>query len=121
MGVLLFPYELRRVWVLEGQLKDDYRHKYGRRTMYIDEDTWHGVIADFYDARDQLVQHAYINYYYAYDMQAWQAGSSFYHDLTSGGYVGYNLFQEQKKGPILNAGNMTKDMYTPAALRRLSH
>ncbi|WP_067514786.1 DUF1329 domain-containing protein [Endozoicomonas ascidiicola] len=114
-------YELRRVWVLEGRLKDDYRHKYGRRTMYIDEDTWHGVVSDFYDTRDELVQHAYINYYYAYDMQAWQAGSSFYHDLTSGGYVGYNLFQEKAKGPILNAGNMTKDMYTPAALRRLSH
>ncbi len=114
-------YELRRVWVLEGRLKDDYRHKYGRRTLYLDEDTWHAVVSDFYDTRDQLVQHAFINYYYAYDMSAWQAGSSFYHDLTTGGYVGYNLFQEKPKGPILNAGNMTKDMFTPAALRRLSH
>lgn len=114
-------YELRRVWVLEGRLKDGYRHKYGRRTLYIDEDTWHGVMSDFYDTRDQLMQHAYINYYYAFDMNAWQAGSSFYHDLTSGGYVGYNLFQEREIGPVLNEGGFTKEMFTPAALRRLSH
>ncbi|WP_432470186.1 DUF1329 domain-containing protein [Amphritea sp. HPY] len=114
-------YELRRVWVLEGTLKDDYRHKYGRRTMYIDEDTWHGVVADYYDTRGELMQHAYINYYYAFDMNAWQAGSSFYHDLTSGAYVGYNLFNERKVGPVLNEGNFTKEMFTPAALRRQSH
>lgn len=114
-------YELRRVWVLEGRLKDGYRHKYGRRTLYIDEDTWHGVMSDFYDTRDELVQHAFINYYYAFDMSAWQAGSSFYHDLTTGGYVGYNLFQEREKGPIINEGGFTKEMFTPAALRRLSH
>jgi hypothetical protein len=114
-------YELRRVWVLEGVLKDDYRHRYGRRTMYIDEDTWHGVIADYYDTRDTLVQHAFINYYYAFDASAWEAGTSFYHDLTTGGYVAYNLFQERKKGPVVNANDLSKDNFTPAALRRLSH
>lgn len=114
-------YELRRVWVLEGTLKDSYRHRYGRRTMYIDEDTWHGVMADYYDTRDTLVQHAFINYYYAFDAQAWEAGTSFYHDLTTGGFVGYNMFQERKKGPLLNGQNFTKDNFTPAALRRLSH
>ncbi len=114
-------YELRRVWVLEANLKDGYRHRYGKRTMYIDEDTWHGVIADYYDTRGTLVQHAFINYFYAFDMNAWQAGTSFYHDLTSGGYVGYNLFQEREKGPVVNEGQFTKDNFSPAALRRLSH
>ncbi len=114
-------YELRRVWVLDGTLKEGYRHRYGQRTMYIDEDTWHGVMADYYDTRGTLVQHAYINYYYAYDMSAWQAGTSFYHDLTTGGYVGYNLFQERAKGPVLNEGKYSKENFTPAALRRLSH
>lgn len=114
-------YELRRVWVLEGKLKEGYRHRYGKRTMYIDEDTWHGVVADYYDTRDTLVQHAFINYYYAFDVNGWEAGTSFYHDLTSGGYVGYNLFQELEKGPILNDGNYTREDFTPAALRRLSH
>ncbi|WP_048308015.1 DUF1329 domain-containing protein [Halomonas sp. PR-M31] len=110
-------YELRRVWVLEGSLKQQYRHKYGKRVMYIDEDTWHGIVADYYDTRDQLVQHAFINYYYAFDAKAWHAGTSFYHDLATGGYVAFNLFQDLDKGPILNKGGLSPDMYTPAALR----
>ncbi|BDM64314.1 hypothetical protein NFHSH190041_17660 [Shewanella sp. NFH-SH190041] len=114
-------YELRRVWVLEGKLKDEYRHKYGRRTMYLDEDNWHAVIGDFYDTRDELVQHALINYYYAYDADSYEAGTSFYHDLKTGSYIGYNLFQERKKGPVLNKGDFRANQFTPAALRRMSH
>lgn len=115
-------YELRRVWVLEGRLKDGYRHRYGKRTMYLDEDSWHGVIADFYDTRDTLVQHAFINYYYAFDSKGYEAGTSFYHDLTTGGYVAYNLIQEMEKGPILNNATIySRDDFTPAALRRKSH
>jgi hypothetical protein len=74
--------------------------------MFIDEDTWHAVAGDYYDTRGQLWQHAVINYYYAFDMNAWHAGTSFYHDLNSGSYVAYNLFQEREIGPILNKGDM---------------
>ena len=110
-------YELRRVWVLEGKLKDGYRHPFGKRVMFIDEDTWHAVAGDYYDTRGQLWQHAVIYYYYAFDMNAWHAGTSFYHDLNSGSYVAYNLFQERDIGPILNKGDMNPDQFTPAALR----
>jgi len=85
--------------------------------MYLDEDTGHAVAADFYDGRGQLWQHALINYYYAFDLQAWQAGTSFYHDLNSGSYLGYNLFQERPLGPILNKGDLTPAMFTPEAAR----
>jgi hypothetical protein len=110
-------YELRRVWVLEANLKEGYRHLYAKRVLFLDEDTWHAVMADFYDARGQLWQHAQINYYYAFDMQAWHAGTSFYYDLNSGGYVAYNLFQEAKLGPILNRGDLKASMFTPEAAR----
>ncbi|WP_020653345.1 DUF1329 domain-containing protein [Massilia niastensis] len=110
-------YELRRVWVLEANLKEGYRHLYARRVLFLDEDTWHAVMADYYDARGQLWQHGLINYYYAFDMQAWHAGSSFYYDLNSGGYVAYNLFQQAKLGPILNRGDLKASMFTPEAAR----
>lgn len=110
-------YELRRVWVLEGDLKEGYRHVFGKRVMFIDEDTWHAVMGDYYDTRGQLWQHAYINYYYAFDLNAWHAGSSFYHDLNSGSYMAYNLFQERDIGPILNKGDLSPEQFTPAALR----
>ena len=110
-------WELRRVWAVEGKLKDGYRHLYGKRVLFLDEDTGQAVMSDFYDARGTLWQYAFINYYYAPDLNAFHAGSSFYFDLNSGGYVGYNLFQERDKGPILNKGDMKPSMFTPEAAR----
>ena len=115
----LIRYELHRVWALEGTLKEGYRHAYGKRVLFIDEDNWQASAADYYDTRGELWQYAFINHYYAFDLNAWQAGSSFYHDLNSGGYVGYNLIQERDKAYVLNAGGLTPDMYTPAALRSM--
>ena len=34
-----------------------------------------------------------------------------------GGYVGYNLFSEREKGPVLNAGGLKPEMFTPEAAR----
>jgi len=112
-------YELRRVWVVEATLKPGFRHLYSKRVLYLDEDTWHAVMSDYYDARGQLWQWGVVNYYYAFDLQAWHAGSSFYHDLNSGGYVGYNLFQERDKGPILNDFSLRPEQFSPEAARNV--
>ena len=110
-------WELHRVWVVEGKLKEGFRHVYGKRVLFIDEDTWMAVMSDFYDTRGALWKYAFINYYYAPDMHAWQAGTSFYFDLTSGGYYAYNVFQEQKLAPVLSKGDLTPSMFTPEAAR----
>ena len=110
-------YELRRVWAVEGTLKDGFRHVYGKRVLFVDEDTGQAVAADMYDARGQLWQHASVNMYYSYDLNAWHAGTSFYHDLNTNSYLAYTLFQERPKGPVLNRGGMTPSMFTPEAAR----
>jgi hypothetical protein len=110
-------WELRRVWVVEGKLKNNYRHLYGKRALFLDEDTWQAAMSDIYDTRGTLWQYAYINHYYAFDIEGWHSGSAFYHDLNSGGYVGFTLFQEREKGPVLNSGNLKRDMFTPEAAR----
>lgn len=110
-------WELHRVWVVEATLKEGFRHLYGKRVIYLDEDTGMAVMSDFYDTRGSLWQYAFLNYYYSFDINAWQAGNAFYFDLNSGGYVAYNLFQERPKGPILNKGDLTPAMFTPEAAR----
>jgi len=115
----LMRYELRRVWVVEADLKEGYRHLYGKRVLFIDEDTWNAVMADNYDARGQLWKHAMVNYYYHPDMSGWQAGSQFFMDLNSGQYTGYGMTNEAKKGPILNEGKFTPDQYTADAARAM--
>lgn len=110
-------YELRRVWVVEGTLKEGYRHLFSKRVLFLDEDTSHAVATDMYDMRGELWQHAYINYYYAFDINAWYSGTSFYHDLSADSYLAYNLFQERPLGPVLNKGGLDASMFTPAAAR----
>ena len=114
-------YELRRVWVLEGKLKPNFRHVYSRRVMFIDEDTGHAVSSDFYDARGQLWHHGEIHYYYAYDIERFHSGTSFYYDLMSGAYVGMGLFQERDKAPILGKRNLTPAQYTPEMIRNMGN
>lgn len=112
-----FRWELHRVWAVEGTLKEGYRHLYGKRVIFLDEDTGQAVMSDMYDARGSLWQYALVNYYYGFDINAFQAGNAFYFDLNSGGYIGYNLFQERPNGPILNKGNLSASMFTPEAAR----
>ena len=59
-------YELHRVWVVEGRLKEGARHIYNRRVFYLDEDSWQIAVADSYNADGELwrVNEAHaINYY----------------------------------------------------------
>ena len=59
-------YELHRVWVVEGTLKSDARHIYGRRVFYVDEDSWQIAVAESYTLDGELwrVNEAHaINYY----------------------------------------------------------
>ncbi len=110
-------YELRRVWVIEATLKEGSRHLYGKRRLFLDEDTWHAVMVDNYDTRGSLWKYAFVNYFYHPDMSAWRAGASFYHDLNSGDYLGYNLTNERRQSSIINKGDMRKSDFTPDRLR----
>ncbi len=114
-------YELHRVWVLQGDLKPGYRHLYKKRVIYMDEDTFHGVMADTYDGRGQLWRVGMVNYFYAYGMQAFHAGVSVYHDLSEGAYVADRLINEQPDGAQLNEGGLTPNDFTPDAARRGGH
>lgn len=114
-------WELRRVWAVEATIKDGYRHLYGKRVLFLDEDTGMAVMSDMYDARGSLWQYAFINYYYGFDINAWQAGNAFFFDLNSGGYVAYNLFQERPRAGILNKGDLKPSMFTPQAARNMGN
>lgn len=110
-------YELRRVWVIEATIKESSRHVYGKRRLFLDEDTWNAVVADNYDTRGNLWKHAFVNYYYHPDMSAWQAGAAFYHDLTNGEYVASNLTNERRTAHVINKGDWKPSDFTPDRLR----
>ena len=77
-------YELHRVWVVEGVLKEGERHIYGRRVFYLDEDSWQIAVADSYNRDGELwrVNEAHALNYYTVPV-LWTTLEVF-HDLLSG-------------------------------------
>ncbi|RPI14875.1 MAG: DUF1329 domain-containing protein [Lysobacterales bacterium] len=111
-------YELHRAWVVEGTLKPGQRHIYGKRTFYLDEDSWSVLAEDAYDTRGGLWRAAMHGL-----VQAWDALTPFYrygiyHDLTSGAYLVGGLDNEIKEPIVFNAKGKLSD-FQPDALRRL--
>ncbi|MES2264251.1 MAG: DUF1329 domain-containing protein [Pseudomonadota bacterium] len=47
-------WELHRVWVVEASLAPGKRHSAPRSIYYVDEDSWHVVLGDRWDANGQL-------------------------------------------------------------------
>lgn len=111
-------YERHRVWELEGTLKPGYRHLYGKRKLYIDEDTWFPMLADNYDNRGELWRTSMVNYFYAYESQRPQAGVGLYHDLNAGSYLAFNLINQQRSGYLLNRTGFSPRDFGPEAARR---
>ena len=55
-------FELHRVWVIDATLKAGTSHNFGRRTFYVDEDSWSIAAVDCYDKRGSIwkVQEAHL-------------------------------------------------------------
>jgi len=114
----LVRYELHRVWVVEGTLKPGQRHVYGRRTFYLDEDSWSVVSEEAYDNRGGLWRvalHGMIQYYDA--VVPWYR-FGVVHDLTTGGYIAGGFDNEIKEPMRFGVKGQLRD-FQPDALRRL--
>ena len=115
-------YELHRVWVIEANLRDGYRHIYKKREIYADEDTWLAVWGDNYDNRDQLWRISFVNYRYAPNAQAYHRGASIYHDLNIGGYeAGYLVNEAGDDWWKINDPNLTPEMFSPKSAAMGGH
>ncbi|CAM3513176.1 DUF1329 domain-containing protein [Parendozoicomonas haliclonae] len=110
-------YELHRVWVVEATLKDDARHVYAKRTMYIDEDSWQAVLVDHYDGRGQLWRVAEGHHVFLDQPQTTGMTAEVLYDLQSGRYIAMGLVNEETK-PTNFEFSPKRRTFTPAALRR---
>lgn len=111
-------WELHRVWVVEGKLKEGERHIYNRRVFYIDADSWQMAVADQYDRRGDLwrVSIAYIKNYYEVPSQ-WSALDTF-HDLRAKRYHVQQLDNEEPTILDFSQPVPGERYFHPAALRR---
>lgn len=111
----LTRYELHRVWVVEGNVKQGTSHIYPRRTFYIDEDSWQILAVDQYDARGQLWRLSEAHCIEYYDASTFWSTLEVHTDLIAGRYIAYGLDNEDKMYQF-NIKRTAQD-YAPASLR----
>lgn len=112
----LLRYELHRVWHVRATLKDGLRHQYKQRDMYFDEDSYHLVVVDHYDNRDNLWRLGESYTINLYDQPlVWTKGDAVY-DLLGGRYV-IGLLSNEESLHQFNVELRPSD-FTPAQLRR---
>jgi hypothetical protein len=114
----LMRYELHRVWVVEATLKKGSKHIYGKRTFFLDEDSWTVVYHDAYDTRGQLWRvglHPMIQFY---DAKVPWYRANIWHDLTNSNYLASLLDNEVKQPWKFNQKANWAD-FQPDALRRI--
>lgn len=92
----LMRYELHRVWVVEATLKAGQKHIYGKRTFYLDEDSWMVLVEDAYDTRGQLWRVGVHGFRQNYDAMVPWHSVQVWHDLTNGNYLVSHLDNEVK-------------------------
>ncbi len=110
-------YELHRVWVVDARLKPGTSHIYKRRTFYIDEDSWMIVVADKYDARDELWRVSEQHNINFYNIPMQYPSLEVHHDLQSGRYIAMGLRNDESR--IYENIDRSGAHFTPAGLRRL--
>lgn len=113
----LMRYELHRVWVVEATLKSGEKHLYGKRTFYLDEDSWSVLIEEAHSVRGDLWRvalHPLVQYY---DVRLPWYRVSIYHDLDSGAYLVGGLDNEIAD-PIRFGIKARQSEFEPDALRR---
>lgn len=112
----LARYELHRVWVVDAKLKAGADHLYGRRTFYIDEDSWQILAVDQYDKRGDIWRVSEAHCIEYYDELTFWSTLEVHTDLVAGRYLAFGLDNEDKMYQF-NLSS-TKQDFTPASLRQ---
>lgn len=110
----LVRFELHRVWVVEGRLKQDMRHVYSRRVFYIDEDSWQISASDSYDLEGRLWRTSMamgLNYY---SVPVHLSTLEVFQDLQQGRYLVDGL--DNKRAPYRFLETADPREFSPNAL-----
>jgi uncharacterized protein DUF1329 len=88
-------WELHRVWVVEATVVAGKRHVLPKRTFYLDEDTWMGVISDGWDAKGQLSKTFWRFLVAAPELPGLQTSMFGHYNLQTGDWIA-NLVMNEK-------------------------
>lgn len=113
----LARYELHRVWVTEGTLKDGIRHSFSKRRIYQDEDGWGITMVDLYDGRGELWRFQEGHTVFMYNLKGVLTSPELIYDFNSGSYFATALANEGEPNQY-NLDNLKPKYFTTSGLKR---
>ncbi len=108
-------YELHRVWVIEATEREGRNHTFGKRTFYVDEDSWNVVLVENEDHAGKLWRFQEGHLLPAYDIQAANSAPTLTYDLKDGRYFVNRLSAED--APPQYGEPMRDAEFLPAAVK----
>ncbi len=110
----LARFELHRVWIVEGRLRDGANHVYSRRVFYLDEDSWQVSASDSYDLDGNLWRTAMAHGLNYYTVPVHLSTLDVHHDLAEGRYFVDGLDNRRKPWRFLDGADPRE--FSPNAL-----
>ncbi|HUP90626.1 MAG TPA: DUF1329 domain-containing protein [Solimonas sp.] len=108
-------YELHRSWVIEATERQGRKHLFGKRTYYVDEDSWNIVLVENQDHEGNLWRFQEGHLLPLYDIQAAYAYPTLVYDLKDGRYLASGLLSEE--APVQYNLPMTENEFLPATVK----
>ncbi len=112
----LARYELHRVWIVEGTLREGTKHDYGRRVFYLDEDSWWIMLMDGYDRRDQSWRLQELHSVMWYDVGFLGSTLETFYDMQAGRMLAI-LLDNEDTAPDFSI-RLEDDYFTASSIRR---
>lgn len=113
-------YELHRVWVIEATERGGKRHTFGKRTFYVDEDSWNVVLVENEDHDGQLWRFQEGHLLPAYNAQAANCAPVLTYDLKTGRYFANRLLAEEV-APVYDQPMRAADFLPDVVRGRYGH
>jgi tetratricopeptide (TPR) repeat protein len=108
-------YELHRVWVIEATERGGKKHAFGKRTFYVDEDSWNAVLVENEDRNGNLWRFQEGHLAQTYQIQSMNSQPTYTYDLRDGRYFANRLFAED--APVQYDVPMTDTEFLPAPVK----
>ncbi len=108
-------YERHRVWVIEASERGGKKHSFGRRTFYVDEDSWNIVLVENEDHSGQLWRFQEGNLIAQYDVPAANTAPTVTYDFKEGRYF-VNRLGAEDDPPVFNQSMRDND-FLPAVVK----
>lgn len=89
-------YELHRVWIIEATERGGKKHLFGKRTFYVDEDTWNATLVENEDHDGNLWRFQEGHVLPDYEHQDTFSTPVITYDLKDGRYLAWGLLSEEK-------------------------